>query len=102
MPNERSAAWLTVSFKDKDRVLATPVSVTYRVDCITTGTVIRAITALTPASSIEIALTPDDNRIIADANQRELRRVTVKAVYGSGDEIVDQYDYAVDNLSFTP
>ena len=102
MPNERSTAWLTVSFKDKAGALAAPASANYRVDCLTTGTAIRAETALTPASSIEITLTPGDNAIVAAANVRETRRVTIKAAYGAADEIKDQYDYVVENLSHAP
>lgn len=98
--NEKSTAYLTVTFKDKAGVQQVPASATYRIDCLTTGTAIKAETALTPAGSVEITLTPTDNRIIAAANVRESRRVTVNAVYGASDEVHDQFDYDVENRAF--
>ena len=55
--NERTTSYLTAAFRDKNGVLAIPGSVTYRIDCVTTNTVVLAATALTPATEIEIAIT---------------------------------------------
>lgn len=99
---ERSTAYLTVSFRDKDGNLAAPTAANYRIDCVTTGAAIRGVTALTPASTIQITLTPADNAIVQTKDVRETRRVTVHAEYGAGDEVNDQYDYDVVNLSHHP
>ena len=98
--NEGSSKTLSVSFFDDAKTAATPESVTYRIDCLTTNTVIRGDTPVTPASVLNIALTPADNAIVDQANSRELRRVTVTATYNSGaDALNDQFNYFVRNLS---
>ncbi len=100
--DERTTSYLTVAFKDKTGAAALPTAASYRIDCLTSGRVIRASTALAPSSSIEITLTPGDNTIQVPGNTLETRRVTVHAEYGAGDEINDQYDYDVVNLSHHP
>ncbi len=96
---ERSTAYLTASFLDRNNSPAAPTSGTYRIDCLTTGTQIVGDTALPAGSAPEIVLTPTINRIIQSGNVREKRRVTVRGVYGSGDEVNDKYEYYVVNLS---
>ena len=39
--NERSTAYLTVTFKDKDRAAQQPTAASYRIDDVATGTEIR-------------------------------------------------------------
>lgn len=96
--NEGSTAYLTVAFADKTGAPAVPASVNYRIDDITNNRVIRAVTALSPAASIEITLTPADNAISGAA--AETHRVTVTASYGASDALNSQYDYQVVNLQF--
>lgn len=97
--NELSSSWLSVSFFDRLGAAAAPSSITCRIDCTTTGTAIRASTAVTPAATVEIAITPTENRIINTANATERRRVTVIAVYGGADQLTEQIDYDVRNLA---
>ena len=100
--NEGTSSWLTVSFKDKAGALAAPVAVNYRIDCLTTDTMVRDWTPVgTPLSVVEIALTSDDNDIITPANPVETRRVTIEAIYGIGDtdKATSEYDYVVRNLT---
>jgi hypothetical protein len=97
--NEGSKAWLTVSFYDRTGVLAAPTTLTYQIYCLTTDTVVRVATALGIDTQIDIPLTAEDNAIINQANGSEIKRVTLIAVYGAGDEIKAQYDYVVNNLS---
>lgn len=98
--NEKSTAYLTVSFKDKAGAPAAPASVTYRVDDATGNTAVRASTALGAAASIEITLTKEDNAIVNAANRFETRVVTVIAVYGASDELRDEYRYQIRNLDY--
>lgn len=97
--NEKSTSYLSVTFKDKAGAAAAPASATYRIDCLTTGTAIKADTALAPAGSVEITITPTENRIVTSGNARERRRVTVTANYGASDSVSEQYDYDVVDLS---
>jgi phage gp45-like len=98
--NEGSTAYLTASFEDEDGVAVVPDSITYRIDCLTSGTVIRNNTSVTPATSIEIKLTPGDNVIVNPGTYcvSELRLVTVEAVLGDNDVITEEYKYAVKSL----
>lgn len=99
--NERTTAYLTVTFKDKAGALAAPSAVTFRIDCLTSNQPVRGATAVAPAASVEIALTADDNAIRQYSNVSEIRRVTVVASYGSAsDQLTAEHDYAVTNLKF--
>jgi len=100
--NEKSTAYRAVTFRDKDGVAQAPSSASYRIDCMTSGTAIRAVTALTPAATIEIVLTPTDNAIQNQGNPRERRRLTVTGVYGASDQVIEQFDHDVVNLTFAP
>jgi hypothetical protein len=100
--NERSTRWLTIAFKDRDGAAAVPGSASYRIDCLSTGTEIRADTALPAGASPEITLTPDDTAIVDDANRTERRLMTVHASFGVDDEINEYYLFDVRNLRKAP
>jgi len=101
--NERSASVWSFSFLDPTGALATPTSVTYRIDCLTSGAAILALTGVaSPASSIDVPVSSDLNAIQNQGNAIERRRVTVNAVYNAGDEVHEQFDYEVVNLNFVP
>ena len=99
--NEKTSSYLTVSFKNKAGVLDIPASIVYRIDCITNGIEILTDTVVVPASVVEIIIPSSLNSIINNTNEKERRRVTVKATYGVGieDAINDFYDFDVLNLS---
>lgn len=97
--NEGSTSYLSVSFKDKAGALAAPASLTYSLHCLTTGAALRNDVALSPASQVEITLTPADNAILNPGNQYETRLVTVKAGYGAADALQEEYEYQVKNLA---
>lgn len=96
--NERSTSYLSVSLLDKAGAAAVPASVRYRVDCQTTGQMVRDWTNLAPAAALEIVLTSADNAMVNAVNRSELRRVTVSAVYGVDDEVHNTWEYQVRNL----
>lgn len=97
--NEQSTAYVTVSFRDKAGALATPATISYRIDDVETGQEIRDDTAVTPAaSSVEITLTPADNTLVNLNRQYEQHVVTVAATYGASDAVRAEYAYEVVNL----
>ncbi len=99
--NENSTRYLDVTFRDENNALAAPNSVQYRVDCITTGTAVKALTTVNaPSSSLRITLTKAETAIITDTNNQELKRVSIIAEYGAGDEENDEYDFYVKNLKY--
>ena len=97
--NEGSTAYLEISFYDKDNNAATPSTVTYRIDDLNSGAEIRADTSVSPASSVEITLTPDDNKILDTTSAYEKRLVTIKTTFGTDDGMNEEYTYLVKNLA---
>ena len=93
-----STGYLTFSLFDKDDVLAVPTLLSYAVHEAEDGTVIRANTTLTPASSVEILLNAADNAILDATKDYEKHRVTVNAKYGADDELHDDYICKVSNV----
>jgi len=100
--NERSTRWLTIGFKDRAGDAAAPSSASYRIDCLTSGSEIRADTALPAGASPEITLTPDDNAIVDESHRVESRLVTVYGLFGADDELYLAYEYDVINLRKAP
>lgn len=96
--NEGSLRKLTVTFLDEAGQPAVPAAVSYRIDCLTSGTVIKTDTSVTPAASLDITIPGADNALVDQANSRERRRVTVTATYADGDEH-SYFDYWIKNLS---
>jgi len=96
--NERSTAYLTVTFKDKAGAAQQPTTASYRIDDVATGTQIRADTDLTPGTSVEITLTPVDNAVVSPRLEVEKHVVTVTGTYGEDDAVRAQYVYEVVNL----
>lgn len=99
--NENTSAFMTIVPKNTSGVAATPDSMSYRIDCETTGTAIKAETSLTPGTSVAVTVTPTENRIITSSNVEEIRCLTVKCVYTtSTDEIQEQLRWRVKNLEY--
>ena len=96
--NENSSGYLEVDFYNKEKVLEAPASVIYRIDCITNNVEVKGDTPVSPAASISIPLTPEDNMIINPVNDIERRLVTVTAVFGTNDALVDDFEYPVNNV----
>lgn len=98
--NEDTTSYLTIQFFDKTGAAATPASISYRVDCLTNGREVRAWTSFpgTPASSIELTLTPGDNAILSPQNGSERRVIQIVASYGADDQYHGEFVYDVENL----
>ena len=96
--NERSTAYVQNSCYNAQDQLEAPVSMVYRIDCLTTGEVIRADTVLASSAQVSVTLTPEDTRIINYHNMQERRRITFIAGYGANDGLNDTIDFIVKNL----
>lgn len=97
---EGRAAWLDVTFRNRSNQPEAPTSATYKITCMTTGTVIVPEAAISPVSSaVTITISSEQNRIINQGNARERRLVTVVAAYGVGDALPDEMEYEVVNLA---
>jgi hypothetical protein len=91
--NDQSTCYLTATFKDRDGNVAIPSAVTYQVRRPGVA-IVRAVTAVSPASTVTITLTPADNTLSA-GHQGEYREVTVVATYGANDKVSDHMLYQV-------
>jgi hypothetical protein len=89
---------LTVSFFDDAGQPAAPASVSYRVDCLTSKSVVVNDTQVLPSAVVSIALSGVATAMVNAANSREKRRVTVTATDIDGVE-PGQFDYFVKNMS---
>jgi hypothetical protein len=99
--NERSTAYLSVSFLNKSGALESPASAAYTVHEKETGEELVGETEITPiAALVEIKLGADANTIIHTARESEMHVVTVTATYGENDELNSAYTYWVTNLRF--
>ena len=84
---------------DASGAAITPISMRYRIDCLTTCTVILDWTAVSsPTSSNTITVTATQNRIICQDNRRERRQMVVETTSGSGGVRNDPVDWEVKNL----
>jgi hypothetical protein len=97
--NERSTAWLTVTFRDKTGAAQAPTSATYRIHDAGSGALVREAVLSAPGSTVEIVLTDEDNALRNPAAGYEKRRVTVEAQFGQGDAVTAEFVYQVLNLA---
>lgn len=99
--NEGSVGYLTVTFKDEYNVPTAPVSATWEVHDLESGTELLAATSITPiASSVKLTLTPAINTFVDRKNDEETRRVTVKAVWGGLSGTNAEVDYDITDLTW--
>lgn len=97
--NDKSTAYVTVSFTDKDGAAASPSAVSYRVDCATTLAALVPDTSATPGASVEITVPASANAMQDPTNDFETKLVTVTATYGAGEQITGAFRYRVRNLN---
>lgn len=100
--NERSTLLVAVSFLDADGNAVEPDAATVRIDDERNRTVIRPATAIpTLATTVDIEITSEENRIIKPRAKFEIRTVTVEFDYTAGSGTrhgTAQYKYRLLNL----
>ena len=96
---ERSTGRVTLTFLNEEGNTTTPISARYRIDCLTSGQVIREWTDLTALSpSMTITLTEEDNRIIASTNPEETRELVLDYASATGNKLKGVARWTVQNL----
>lgn len=99
--NEKSTAYLTVSFKDKTGALATPVWASWQVHDPEDNSVLLIETSISSlSSSVELTLTSAINTFINPTHAEEVRRVTIKSSGTSSSVANSEYDYNIVNLTY--
>jgi hypothetical protein len=94
--NERSACAVNVAFVSEDE----PTEVRCRIDCLTSGQVVREWSTVDSSLNVGISISSAENAMRNDGLRGEMRRVTVEATFPDGEQITGDYDYAVRNLRF--
>lgn len=97
--NDGSTAYLVASFLNKSGVAEAPDAISYSVRDLYSGLELRASTTVAPSATIEIELSPTDNRIIRQSYTREMRLVIVVATFGVGDVLKSVHRYWVRNVA---
>ena len=76
--NEGSAFPLPVYLRLRSTgAAATPTTIHYRIDCLTTGREVADDTSVSAASNFTIAVTGTHNAILNDCNSQETKQLTV-------------------------
>lgn len=97
--NEKSTAYLTVTFRNKAGAAQAPTAASYRIDDVATNQQVRDDTDIeSPDSTVEITLSVEDNTLKNAIAATEQRRVTVVGEYNAGDAVRAEYIYEVVNL----
>lgn len=81
---------------------ATPTTIHYRIDCLTTGTEIADWTSVSAASSFTISVTATHNAIQDSGNDYEIKQITVMTDQDLATQHRESVEYRVDNLYGSP
>lgn len=95
---EESQYAVSVRFRTRATGDATPTNIKYRLDCLTTGAEILALTSVAAANPVTITVTPAQNAIQSDRNDIERKQLMIIADEGLSTQFVERYTYEVVNL----
>ncbi len=96
--NEQTTPEIDFVCYDADGVEATPATLSYRIDNITSGTEILTDTSITAVSSGTLELTVSDTTLVSQDSDTELFLVTMTATYSGSKQHIETYQYEVRNL----
>lgn len=95
---EGSAFTATAYMRDRATAAAsTPMSIKYRVDCLTTGQALTDWTTVTAAATATIAITSTHNAIQGSGTER--KQLTVAANYGLATQVTESAVWEVEDNS---
>jgi hypothetical protein len=77
---------------------STPTNVYYRLDCLSTDTVLADWTSVSAAANVSISITAEHNAIQSQCNRREVKQLLVAADYGLSTQVIDSAIWEVENL----
>lgn len=81
---------------------ATPTTIHYRIDCLTTGTELVDETSVSAASNFTISVTGTHNAIQNDGNDYEVKQLTVTTDVGLSTQHRESVQWRVTNLYGSP
>ena len=101
--NEGSAFPLPVYLRLRSTgAAATPTTIHYRIDCLTTGREVADDTSVSAASNFTIAVTGTHNAILNDCNPQETKQLTVICDKDLSTQHREAVQYDVINLYGSP
>lgn len=94
--NEETTVLLELTHLDKDKALAVPSALSYRIDDLTNHREVLANTTVsTPGSTNTITITEAQNALFGRSQQRERRQVTVKTTDSAGSVVKSIHIYTL-------
>jgi hypothetical protein len=96
--NEGQSHTVTFTFLNNG-VPASPLTARYRIDCLTTGNVIKDWTVIESPGQVQtVAVGPSDNRIINQRNESERRQMVMQTNFDTEEQSVSDSEWTVKNL----
>jgi len=95
--NEKAGCTINVVIKDENKQVVIPDAFNYALADKDSGIVLTS-GSKSPASSVNIAITPNQNRILDQGKPSETRVLTVVAPYDGTNQATGEYQYKVVNL----
>lgn len=96
---EGSAFTATAYFRDRaTQAASAPTNIRYRIDCLTTGTVLADWTSTSAASSVSISVTGTHNAIQSQCNAKEIKQLTISADHGLSTQVRECAQWEVHNV----
>lgn len=96
---EGSAFTATAFFRLRSTAAAvTPTTVKYRVDCLSTGKELKALTTISAASNVSIAITGAFNDIQNASSDTERKQLTIEADTDLDTQHLETIEWTVKNL----
>lgn len=96
--NEGSSITLTISFRDSEEALVTPLSMTYTVIDKATGTELLTDTVVPLTTSYDIIILGTTNTMVDENKATETREVIIEWEYNNSQTDVYEYDYKIKNV----
>ena len=94
---------VTANFRDRTTSTgAAPTTVDYRVDCLTTGIVVKGWTAAAVDASVDISMDSSFSAIQSRANKTERKQLTVRANKDGFSQVSGRARWIVANQDFMP
>lgn len=95
---KEGSSFTAIAYFRSGKSSATPSTAKYRIDCLTSGTILQDWTTLTPATSVNISVTSTHNAIQHGSNRIEKKQLTIAADPGGSTETRDVATWVVENI----
>jgi len=96
---EKTTSTITITCTDENGTPVTPMSLTYSIYDVKSGTAIIETETITPTSpNHDLVISSEDNRILDSNNKEETRVITTSWLYDGDKKENAEYYYKIENL----